>query len=495
MRVIKSFIILSMILVLAGCSSSTGSYTSMEESISNPVDVSVFKKNLNYEGVKRNPIIVVHGFLGANLVNTRTQENVWGSFKTADAFSVSDERMQDLSHPMGYQKSLNELKDDVIADKLLESVRVKVLGVPFEMPAYKDMIDILVGGGYVPSARQMPKDKHFYSLFEFAYDWRRDLPENAVALGAFIREKRAYMQKEYKIQYGIKDYDVQFDVIGHSMGGLLSRYYLMYGEQDLPEDGSLPKLNWEGSNYIDRLVIVATPNSGYLDTFLEMLRGTEVPPFPPAVLATLPTYYQMLPAPETNSIVYSDDPDGVAVDVFDPTVWERMHWGLASKDADEALKILLPDTKTKEERKAIAMDHLSKCLKRAKQFIAAMQVEENPPNDVKLNLFLGYGIKTTKCAFINRKNGSIDSLSYDSGDGKILVTSTLCDLNTDRGWSYFLKSPIPWSKVTILRAAHMGITKDPTFADNILFMLMSEETVKQKRDLSKISYTDKTSKP
>lgn len=494
MRCIKSIMLFSVAIALAGCSSSTGSYTSMEYSVSDPVDVSVFEKNLNYEGVKRNPVIVVHGFLGSSLVNSKTQENVWGSFRTLDAFTISDERMYDISHPMEYQKNLNEVRDDVVADKLLESVRLKILGVPFEMPAYKDMIDILSAGGYVPSTRQIPKDKHFYSLFEFAYDWRRDLPENAANLGKFIKEKRAYMQKEYEIQYGIKDYDVQFDIIGHSMGGLVSRYYLMYGEQNLPADGTLPKVTWEGSKYMDRLVVVATPNAGYLDTFLEMLKGSQVPPLPPAVLSTLPTYYQMLPAPRTNSIVYSDDPDGTPVDVFDPAVWEKMQWGLASKNADDSLKILLPDVKTKEERKAIAMDHLAKCLKRAKQFISAMEVMETPPEDVRLYLFLGYGIKTTKRAFINRKDGSIDKIVYDSGDGKILVTSTLCDINTEKDWSYFLRSPIPWSKITILRAAHMGITKDPTFADNILFMLISEETAKQKSNLSKNSYDSKASK-
>ncbi len=490
MNYLKFLLLPVIALIIAGCSSPTGSYTSMDDSISNPVKIEIFQKNLKYEGVKRNPIIVVHGFLGASLVNTQTNKNVWGSFKGMDAFTVSDERLYDLSYPMESGKKINEIKDNVVADKLLESVLIRVFGVPFEIAAYVNMIDILSRGGFVPSNRPMPKDKHFYSLFEFAYDWRADLHENAFNLGQFIKEKRAYMQKQYELCYGIKDYDVQFDIIGHSMGGLVSRYYLMYGDQDLPEDGSLPKLTWDGSNYIDRVFIMGTPNLGYLDTFLEMQKGSDVPPFPNAVLGTIPSYYQMLPAPATRSVVYSDDPDGEAVDLLDPAIWEKMKWGIASPDADNSLKILLPNVKTKEEREAIAMDHLAKCLKRAKQFIAAMEVKQRPPKDVRLYLFLGYGIKTTRRAFINRENGKIEKITYDSGDGKILVTSALCDMGNDKNWSYFLNSPIPWSNVTILRAAHMGITKDPTFADNILFMLTNEETSKQKKDLSEVTKTN-----
>ncbi len=95
---------------------------------------------------------------------------------------------------------------------------------------------------------------------------------------------------------------MQFDVVAHSMGGLISRYYLRYGNQDLPSDGSIPKLTWAGADVIDRLIMVGTPNAGYLDTIVELLYGSPLQPYPTAVLGTLPAYYQMLPAPETNSI-------------------------------------------------------------------------------------------------------------------------------------------------------------------------------------------------
>ena len=357
---IKFLLSISLICILISGCSSTGSYTSRETNADISLIGEIAKQNMVYEGIKRNPIIVVHGFQGANLKNSKTDKNIWGEFKGSDSFYMNDEKLRNLSHPMEKGKKLTELHDDIIPDGILDNVQVSVMGITVESVAYQPLIDELVFGGYQPENRPLAHDKHFNSLFVFAYDWRKDLPYNARELDKFIKEKKKYIQKKYKEFYDIEDFDVQFDVIAHSMGGLLSRYYLRYGAQDLPEDGSIPEITWAGSKHLDRIIIVGTPNAGYLDTFLEMLEGAKWINLPPAVLGTFPTYYQMLPAPSTKSILYSDSNE--MVDVFDPKVWEKHKWGIMGADADETLQKLLPEVKTKEGRKLIAFDHLSKCL-------------------------------------------------------------------------------------------------------------------------------------
>ena len=37
---------------------------------------SIHKKSINYEGTARNPVIVVHGFLGAHLKDRKTKKDV-----------------------------------------------------------------------------------------------------------------------------------------------------------------------------------------------------------------------------------------------------------------------------------------------------------------------------------------------------------------------------------------------------------------------------------
>ena len=88
-------------------------------------------------------------------------------------------------------------------------------------------------------------DDHF-TCFQFDYDWRRDNVENARRLSVFITEKRAHVQAQYKRRYGIDQADVKFDIVAHSMGALLMRYFLMYGGEDLPADGQLLAVTWAG---------------------------------------------------------------------------------------------------------------------------------------------------------------------------------------------------------------------------------------------------------
>ena len=472
-----------LIVIIAGCSS-TGSYVSTEK-VKNEYLGSIIERSIHYEGIKRNPIIVIHGFQGAKLVNSKTDKVLWGDFRTRDAFYIPDEDIRETAHSMEKGKSLNELNDDVVAKSILKNVNIKILGMNFKLPAYGILINELQKAGYQSSERPLDPGKNYYTLFEFAYDWRKDLPGNAVKLDKFIKEKRKYLQEQYKSMYDIDDFDVQFDIIAHSMGGLLSRYYLQYGTQDLPKDGSLPKLNWSGNDYIDRLIICGTPNAGYLDTFLEMVRGGQLQTFTPAILATLATYYQMLPAPQTRPVVYSDDPTGTPVNIFDPKIWKEMKWGLMDKNADESLKKMLPDVKTKEEREEIAYDHLSKCLARAEQFIRAMKVPGTPPEDIELYLVFGYGIKTSSRAYVNKKTGEIEKIDYSSGDGKVLATSAIWDERATGKPNFFLKSPIAWHSILSLRAAHMGILDSETFVDNILVLLPMRESPKQKEILKK----------
>lgn len=478
-------------IMLCSCNSSSGSYQSFAQ-YDKPIYGELEKRSAAYEGPARNPVIIVHGFLGAKLTETVSDKSIWGSFKGSALFSTSPDTVRSLSHPMEIGKPLRELKDTVISTSILDDVDVRMLGFNFHVAGYSKLIHILENAGYVQEKSPMPSDKNFPSLFLFHYDWRRDLPENAARLHDFILEKRSMLQKAYRRCYDLEDYDVQFDVVAHSMGGLVSRYYLRYGNQDLPADGSLPKLNWDGSKYLDKLLIVGTPNAGYLDTIMEMVHGLRVeigtPLMAPGLIATFPSYYQMMPPLSTRPVVYSDDPENSNVNIFDPQVWIDNKWGLADPKQDEILKIELPELATAEERRAVALDHLSKCLKRAHQFIRAMQVYSTPPEDVALFLFQGDAILTSRQAEVDRKTGAIQVTKQEPGDGKILVTSTLNDLRSGQKlWVPYLVCPIKWTAVYRINAAHMGITSNPVFANNMTFSLVILPTVQmQKKRTEKV---------
>ena len=60
------------------------------------------------------------------------------------------------------------------------------------------------------------------------------------------------------------------------------------------------------------------------------------------------------------------------------------------------------------------------------------------------------------------------------GDGTVLRSSALLDERVGGTWMPHLVTPIDWSRVTFLFTDHLGLTKDPAFADNVLYMLLEE---------------------
>jgi hypothetical protein len=217
----------------------------------------IYNEAARYHGPDRNPIVVIPGILGTKLVERGSERLVWGAFDGSAADPEDPDGARLIALPLRKDVQLAELRDEVEPDGVLERIRIRLLRIPLELQAYAQILSTLGVGGYRDEALGLSGeidygDRHF-TCFQFDYDWRRDNVENAARLHAFLREKRAYVQKEYRRLFGIEPEEVKFDIAAHSMGGLLTRYFLRYGSQDLPEDESLPELTWEGARYVERV--------------------------------------------------------------------------------------------------------------------------------------------------------------------------------------------------------------------------------------------------
>ena len=438
-----------------------------------PIYSGIAHRSFTYEGPMRNPVIVIHGLLGAKLTDEANGDNIWGNFSYQ---SISEgTNFAKLAHPMGLGQPLNKLRNSIRPSGVMDHSAVRVLGINFQIDNYDTLLSLLKKCGYQPETNPLPQNRHFASLFVFYYDWRRDISENACRLAEFIQQKKAYLQNRYEAIYQHKNYPVKFDLVGHSMGGLVARYYAMYGGKELPQKEQDPmRVTWAGARNIGKLIMIGTPNAGYADTLLELNWGLRLvpsaPAYPKALIGSFVSYYQMLPDPSFNAVQYND---GTPVDYFDIKVWERYNWGLLDPEQDVWLQRILPKVADRNIRRKIALDHLKKCLGRARQFKKALLPEVLPPPPPGLQFYLiaGDAVMTSQNLQVDRKTGAVKTVKMESGDGKILTSSAIFDRRTVNSWRWQSDSPIPWRTVYIFQGGHMGIMNSPVFASNFSYVL------------------------
>jgi hypothetical protein len=441
----------------------------------------LYTQAARHHGPERHAIIVIPGILGSRLEDPVTGQVAWWAFSGGYAKPNNPAGASLLALPMARGRALSELQDEVEATQVLDRIRVRLFGLPVQLKAYFQMMEVLGAGGYRDEGLGLSGavdwgDDHF-TCFQFPYDFRRDNVENARRLHEFILEKKAYIQQEIERRYGIVESEVKFDIVAHSMGGLLARYYLRYGGADLPEDGSLPVLTWAGSQYVDRAILVAPPNAGAIETLVNLVEGRKfgptLPRYSPSVLGSFPALYQMLPRSRHGSVVWADNGEPIE-DLLDPQLWQEMGWGLASPAEAEILSWLLPEIASAADQQAVAVDHQRKSLERARRFAAALDRPGQRPSGLDLMLVAGDAVDTPAVIAVERSTGRLRVLEMGAGDGSVLRSSALMDERTGGIWQPTLQSPIGWTDTLMLFTNHLGLTKDRIFSDNVLYWLLED---------------------
>jgi len=428
-------------------------------------------------GPQRNPVIVIPGILGSKLEEPGMKTPVWGAFTYGAADPDYPEGARLVALPMERGKPLSELRDSVVPTTVLDSVEIDValLVRGLEIDAYDEIIKTLAAGAYrdetieLATAGPVNQDGHF-TCFQYAYDWRRDIAEQAAALHERVMHAQQAAKDGFKLDQAPK-----VDIVAHSMGGLVLRYYLRYGVQPLPDDGSLPELNWAGAQHIERAIIIGTPSAGSVLSLTQLVEGVNyvsliTPTYRPAVLGTMPSIYQLLPRVRHQRVI--DEATGQPIDFLDAKVWKKYGWGLADPDDARTRRWLLPEIEKQAERDRIAYEHLEKCLARADQTFRALdRPAKDKPAHLRMILFAGDVDETADVISVNA-DGELKIKSYTPGDGTVTRASTLLDERVGSGYQPRVKSPIQWDQVLFIPADHIGLTSDPSFSNNVLYELL-----------------------
>jgi pimeloyl-ACP methyl ester carboxylesterase len=453
----------------------TSTYPLQKEYLAMNLDID-YEHSIRDKNASLNPVIVIPGILGSKLVDIDLSHSLWGDFGKSFAHPKSAKNLRKIALPMQLNKKLHQLQSTSKSDGSMRYVKGAIVGLPVQINIYAGLMDAMgVGidgmGGFVKKLDDYVDDRRYQAnAFEFSYDWRRSLDENAIELGKFIQQVTRFIRMHRGNHNPVK-----FDIVAHSMGGLIARYFLQYGEQLLPDDDTLPIANWAGSSQIERVVIIGTPNAGSLFALESLVVGFPgnpvTPGYDPIVLGTMPAIYQLLPRLRHKTFKRSDATENNS-NFLDINFWIAMSWGLADPSKGDILIKLLPGIETPQKRRETALDHLDKCLKATIKAQQALDNGSQHPEHLKMFLFVGDNVPTPLLATAKKGDKKLTILKQGAGDGTVPRASVLMDERVGSHWSSKVKSHLKWDNVIFLSKDHMGLTKDPLCIKNILYTLL-----------------------
>lgn len=414
------------------------------------------------------PVILIHGLLGARLADADSGKELWpGSLKRI-LFSDYEELALEID-PRTLESAPSKL--------LVTGITDTAAGRDFYGRIMETLEDFGAYTRATPGTRIARGEQRYYV---FEYDWRQDNVLTARKLDALIGQIR--------VDHG--NPDLQVDIVAHSMGGLIARYYLRYGTTDVLNDNDFP-INNHGAQRVRRVVLLGTPNLGSASALQILVEGVKIGfgRMPPEVAATFPSGLQLLPHPINSWLVL---PDGSELDrdLFDVGFWRRFQFAVFAPDAQQRI---LARFHTREEGMAyidLLQRFFEKHLERARRFVWSLTVEL-PEHEKHLIVFGGDCLPTPARMVVEEFHGEsvirlypqhvrnrVDGIDYERlmlepGDGTVTKASLLARQSDDPSIRRHGDIFFPLDYPLFVCESHEALTGNINFQDNLLHALLS----------------------
>ncbi len=450
------------------------------------------------------PIIIIPGISGSQLVNPATGKSVW--------FNIRRDKDDDLRLPMT-SPVLSRNRDSLVAKDIIRTVELPVLP---DVQVYQTLLDALKERGYTEATWDDPKASDVF--YVFPYDWRRDNVESAQLL----------MQKMTAAKRRLRSPKLKFDILAHSMGGLVARYAAMYGSADLSRSGS-PVPTWAGAAHIEKLMMFGTPNEGAFSAFDTLLNGYPIVanrdlPFiddpRPEDVMTNPSVFQLIP--HQNSARFLDENlQPLKVDIYDVETWIKYSWGAIAdpkflsklRDAErlalsnKEIKPARPDKNANMDDRILARTTYAQvrayfvaALDRARRFHLALNATSKTA-PVRLFAYGGNCSPTLDAAVLIRddkkgiwttlvdakdikttdgrqiKKDEVKAAMFTPGDGRVTKRSLLSETELAKGGPEMIKIPLASSFFAC--GLHTSLFLEKPIQDSFWSALVVEKAGKQ----------------
>lgn len=425
------------------------------------------------------PLIVIPGIMGSKLRDRETARIIWPGSVWNLVTSEFNELALDVD-PATLTSRPSRLEAFDITDT--------AAGRDF----YNRLIETLQQyGDFKRTVAGTPVTDTFERRFYvFPYDWRHDNVESARQLDALIEQIRR--------DYGRPDLKV--DIVAHSMGGLVSRYYLRFGTEDVLESDK-PAITMQGAAKVNRLILLGTPSLGSANTIRGFVEGEKiVRRVAPETLATMPSVYQLLPNGIRKPLIGIDgrplrasaDPQSPELDLFDPATWRALHWSLYDPEITARVAKAAATPAEGQARVAALQAYFDKYLVRAGRFQRALLLPQ-PDNPVKIVVFGADCALTPSRVVAEEENGryvprfepgrirnprpgrEYDLLMLEPGDGRVNKPSLLGRQSIDPTVRASNTGSFPIAFSFFLCEDHDQLTNNINFQDNLLNVLLTRD--------------------
>ncbi len=299
------------------------------------------------------PLIVIPGLMGSRLISSETGEEVWG----ADLWTLLTGRgLERLDLPIA-SPHFRENRDDLVPAGVIRTAP----GWDF----YGRLIDTLTtAGGYtcVPATGVGPEA----DCVLFAWDWRRDLVEAAAELDRLVGRVRAVRG----------DPGLQVDLVAHSAGAMVARYFLRFGGRDvLDREPAEVEVDLAGAAKVRKAVLIGAPNLGSIYGLQRAMRGEQVGlvRIAPEIMATMPSIYQLLPHPERTWMINRRG-EVVEERLYEPETWRALREGIFDPAARRRVRADSPAPEVAEAYLQQLERHFARALERGERFHRALSI-------------------------------------------------------------------------------------------------------------------------
>ncbi len=416
---------------------------------------------------ERVPVILIPGMLGSRLARAGDGVEVW---------------------PGGTRKLLTSDYAELalrIDPETLEPVDDGLVpsGI-FEGAAGRDFYGGLMrrlreAGGYRQMRPGWPVVQQRARLYVFTYDWRQDIVKTVRKLDELIEQ----------IRNDYRDPQLRVDVIAHSMGGLIVRYFERYGTTDVLDGNSFP-VTGLGVPKLRRVVLLGTPNQGTVTAVHKFLNGYRVgiSALPTEGVATMPSTFQLFPHPLVDWVVNIEGKP-LNFDVFDVEFWRRYGWSIF----DHRIQRRLDRHREIWPQQEVFERWFEKRLERGRRFAWSLMV---PAGDVPLlrPLLLGGSCVPTprRLVFENVGGESIarlrpeqilvptpgldyEALMFAPGDGSVTLASLLSRQDMSREVPSYEQEGLKPAQELIVCARHDALTGNDELIDVLIEHLLQPE--------------------